>query len=136
MGLVMGLAAVLTAALGGPPRTAQFEAGFEVPAQGVQALKLVAALGEQKSELFVQDASAAALLDAATGKRLYERRLAGVASTALADLDADGRLELLLFEQSSEGVSIEGVSLRDQRSLFRSSQSLGGGFERAAAVEV
>lgn len=135
MGLVMGLAAVLTGALGGPPRTAQFEAGFEVPAQGVQALKLVAALGEQKSELFVQDASAAALLDAATGKRLYERRLAGVASTALADLDADGRLELLLFEQSSEGVSIEGVSLRDQRSLFRSSQSLGGGFERAAAVD-
>jgi outer membrane protein assembly factor BamB len=134
MGVAMGLAALLGGALGAP-RSAQLESGFEVPAQGVQALKLVAAFGEQKTELFVQDASAAALLDAATGKRLYERRLAGVASTALADLDADGRLELLLFERSPEGVSIEGVRLRDQHSLFRASQPLSGGFERGAAVD-
>lgn len=132
---VMGLAIALSGAAGGPPRTSQFEAGYQVSAQGVQAMKLVAALGEQKSELFIQDASAAALLDAATGKRLYERRLTGVAGTSLGDLDADGRLELLLFEQTSDGVGVESVRLRDQRSLFRVSHALTGVFERAAAVD-
>jgi outer membrane protein assembly factor BamB len=133
---VMGLSLALSGLLGGRPTSLQFESIWQAPSQGVEAMKLVAASGSSKSELFVQDAAGAAVLDAATGKRLFERPMSAGSGSTLGDVDGDGRLELLLFERAGTAVLVESWRLADRRKLWGTLLQISGDFERAIAVDL
>lgn len=132
----MGLALALSEYLGSRPTSLQFEPAWRASAQEPDSLKWVAATGREKSELFVHDASGAVVLDAATGKRLFERRLGAGSGSTLGDVDGDGRLELLLFERAGTAVVVEAWRLSAQQKLWSVTLPLSGEFERAVAVRL
>jgi outer membrane protein assembly factor BamB len=133
---VMGSAVGLTFVLGANAGKLSLEAAWQRPAKGVVALKLVAAQGERKSDLYVQDESKAALFDARTGAPIFERSLAPGGTTSLGDVDGDGRVDLLLFEPSASDVSVSALHLADQRSLLKTTVRLSGSLDRAIAVRL
>lgn len=132
---VMAIAVGLAFAFG-EPTSSSLAKGWQIPAGNVEALKLVAASGERKSELFVQDASSVAVLDAATGTRIFGRDTPPGAKSSLGDVDADGRIDLLLFTPTGAGVLAEAGHLPDQRKLYQSSLNLHGALDRAIAVRL
>src|SRR6185369_17606367 len=111
MAVVMGVAIALTFVFGAQPATFGLAPRWQLPAHGVEALKLVATSDERKNQLFVQDAARLALLDADTGRLVFQRNLSAGAKTSLGDVDADGRVDLLLFTPTSAGVEAEAVRL-------------------------
>jgi outer membrane protein assembly factor BamB len=136
MALVMGVAVALTLVSGARPATCSLAPRWQVPAQGVEALKLIATTDERKNQLFVQDAARVVLLDADGGGLAFQRTLSVGAKTSLGDVDADGRVDLLLFTPSSTGAEAEALRLSDLRPLFRVPLALKGTLDRAVAVRL
>jgi hypothetical protein len=133
---VMGSAVAVTFVLGADTGKLSLQAAWQAPAKGVVALKLVAAQGERKSDLYLQDDSKAALFDARTGALVFERSLAPGSTTSLGDVDGDGRVDLLLFEPAASDLRVSALHLPDQRPLLDAMVKLPGSLDRAIAVRL
>jgi len=118
------------------PREWRFEPAWTAQLSSpATTLKLAAISSESKADLLVIGDSGVRVLDAKSGKPVFEQPLSPGSFATPADVDADGRLDAITFESKGAQVQARAIGLRDGGERWKRLFQVVGTPDRAAAID-